>query len=214
MGRKKRRGKNATAFVAALGAAIAAFPAFAGTTLVVGKSAATNPSMMAVDVGDQVGFFKKHGLDLKIVNFGGSARMIQALTAGSLDIGIADGTAMAFVTKGVPMLAVCESTTTLPFSVGVPWGFAAQIARGAERQEDRHFESRHAHRLARAGACSQGGLGARRGHTRLHRQRRHGLVSRLPRASDRRLYRRHVLFPGRCREQSRPRARAGFRFCR
>jgi len=121
MGRKKRRGKSGMAFVAALGVALASFPAFAGTTLVVGKAVATNPSMMAVNVGDQVGFFKKHGLDLKIVNFGGGARMVQALTAGSIDIGIADGTTMLFVAKGVPMLAVCESTTTLPFSVGVPW---------------------------------------------------------------------------------------------
>jgi len=87
MGRKKRRGKSGMAFVAALGVALASFPAFAGTTLVVGKAVATNPSMMAVNVGDQVGFFKKHGLDLKIVNFGGGARMVQALTAGSIDIG-------------------------------------------------------------------------------------------------------------------------------
>jgi ABC-type nitrate/sulfonate/bicarbonate transport system substrate-binding protein len=48
--------------------------------------------------------------------------MIQAMTAGSIDIGDGAGTEMAFTVKGVPMLAVCENTSTMPFlSVGVPW---------------------------------------------------------------------------------------------
>jgi NitT/TauT family transport system substrate-binding protein len=65
---------------------------------------------------------KKHGLDLKIVDFGGGGKMVQALTAGSIDIGDGAGTEMAFVAKGAPMLAVCESTGPAPFlSVGVPW---------------------------------------------------------------------------------------------
>ena len=75
-----------------------------------------------VNVGDQLGIFKKHGLDLKIVDFGGGSKMVQALTAGSIDIGDGAGTEMAFVAKGAPMLAVCESTGPAPFlGVGVPW---------------------------------------------------------------------------------------------
>jgi NitT/TauT family transport system substrate-binding protein len=48
--------------------------------------------------------------------------MVQALAAGSIDIGDGAGTEMAFVAKGAPMLAVCESTGPAPFlGVGVPW---------------------------------------------------------------------------------------------
>jgi len=106
----------------ALGAAVMSLPAAAQTSLVVGKAAANADAIIAVNVGDQIGFFKKHGLDLKIVDFNGGGKMIQALTAGSVDIGDGAGTQMAFVAKGVPMMAVCENTTTLPyFSIGVPW---------------------------------------------------------------------------------------------
>jgi NitT/TauT family transport system substrate-binding protein len=92
------------------------------TTLNVGKAQANADSIITVDVGAEHGFFQKHGLDLKILNFEGGSRIIQALTAGSLDIAVGAGTQMSFVVKGAPMKAVCEDTTTLPyFSVGVPY---------------------------------------------------------------------------------------------
>jgi NitT/TauT family transport system substrate-binding protein len=96
--------------------------AFADTTLNVGKAQATADSIITVDVGVDQGFFQKHGLDLKILNFEGGSKIIQALTAGSLDIAVGAGTQMSFVAKGAPMIAVCEDTTTLPyFSVGLPY---------------------------------------------------------------------------------------------
>jgi NitT/TauT family transport system substrate-binding protein len=104
-----------------LGAAIAALPASAATTLTVGKSIPTSDPEMAVDVGDAVGIFKKHGLDLKIVNFAGGSKMTQALVAGGIDIADGAGTEMSLVDKGAPMLAVCESSSTFPFvAIGVP----------------------------------------------------------------------------------------------
>ena len=106
----------------ALGLTIFARPASADTTLTVGKAASDAEAITAVNVGDQLGFFKKHGLDLKILDFTGGGKMVQALTAGAIDIGDGAGIQMAFVAKGVPMLAVCENTSTLPyFSIGVPW---------------------------------------------------------------------------------------------
>jgi ABC-type nitrate/sulfonate/bicarbonate transport system substrate-binding protein len=106
----------------ALGSIVMAQPASADTTLTVGKAAATADPIIAVNVGDQLGFFKKHGLDLKIVDFTGGSKMVQALTAGSIDIGDGAGTEMVFVAKGAPMMAVCESAATIPyFSIGVPW---------------------------------------------------------------------------------------------
>ena len=75
-----------------------------------------------VNVGDRLGFFKKHGLDLKIIDFHGGSKMIQAMVAGQLDIGDGAGTEMAFILRGVPMMTVCENTSTMNFlSVGVPY---------------------------------------------------------------------------------------------
>src|ERR1700742_2224035 len=83
--------------------------ATAQTALTVGKSAPNADPIIPVNVGDRLGIFKKHGLDLKIVDFGGGARMAQAMAADSIDIGDGAGTEMALVAKGAPMLAVCET---------------------------------------------------------------------------------------------------------
>jgi NitT/TauT family transport system substrate-binding protein len=118
-------GPGARAGIAAImawGVTLASAPASAQTTLTVGKANATSDAIIPVDVGDKLGIFKKHGLDLKIVDFGGGSKMVQALTAGAIDIGDGAGSEMAFVAKGAPMLAVCESTGPAPFlGVGVPW---------------------------------------------------------------------------------------------
>jgi NitT/TauT family transport system substrate-binding protein len=122
--RVSRRGgtRASIAAIFVLIAASAVSPASAQTVLTVGKANATSDAIIPVDVGDQLGIFKKHGLDLKIVDFGGGSKMVQALTAGAVDIGDGAGTEMAFVAKGAPMLAVCESTGPAPFlGVGVPW---------------------------------------------------------------------------------------------
>lgn len=112
-----------TAIAGVMGLAALAGPAAADTKLVVGKANSEAESIMTVNVGYDAGIFKKHGLDLEIEDFnGGGSRIVQALTAGSIDIAVGAGTQMSFVAKGAPMLAVCESTTTLPyFSIGVPW---------------------------------------------------------------------------------------------
>lgn len=90
--------------------------------LTVGKANPTSDAILPVNVGDKLGIFAKRGLDLKIVDFGGGSKMTQAVAAGSVDIGDGAGTEMAFVAKGAPMLAVCETTAPAPFlGVGVPW---------------------------------------------------------------------------------------------
>lgn len=121
--RSLRRGAPAgITAVALLLAAAASAPASAETTLTVGKANSTSDAIIPVNVGDKLGIFKKHGLDLKIIEFGGGSKMVQGMAAGSIDIGDGAGTEMAFVAKGAPMLAVCESTGPAPFlGVGVPW---------------------------------------------------------------------------------------------
>lgn len=121
--RSRRHGPGAAIIATALFlAAGASAPAYADTTLTVGKANATSDAIIPVNIGDELGLFKKHGLDLKIIDFGGGSKMAQALAAGSIDIGDGAGTEMAFIAKGAPMLAVCESTGPAPFlGVGVPW---------------------------------------------------------------------------------------------
>ncbi len=110
------------AFAIALGSAAMSVSATAATTLTVGKAAPNADPIIPVDVGFQAGIFKKHGLDLKIVDFLGGSKMAQAMAAGAIDIGDGAGTEMALVAKGVPMVAICESSSTFPFlSIAVPW---------------------------------------------------------------------------------------------
>jgi len=109
------------------GALVVAPAASAQTTLVVGKAAPNADPIIPVNIGEQLGIFKKHGLDLKIVDFTGGSKMTQAMAAGALDIGDGAGTEMAFVAKGAPMVAVCMSTGPAPFlSIGVPWDSPAR----------------------------------------------------------------------------------------
>ena len=50
--------------------------------LTVGKAAPNADPIIPVNVGFKLGIFKKHGLDLKIVDLSGGAKMAQALAAG------------------------------------------------------------------------------------------------------------------------------------
>jgi ABC-type nitrate/sulfonate/bicarbonate transport system substrate-binding protein len=114
--------RRVTIAIALFLAIAASARASADTALSVGKASATSDAIIPVNVGDELGIFKKHGLDLKIIDFGGGSKMAQAMAAGAIDIGDGAGTEMAFVAKGAPMTAVCESTAPAPFlSVGVPW---------------------------------------------------------------------------------------------
>jgi NitT/TauT family transport system substrate-binding protein len=99
--------------------------ASAATKLVVGKASRTADPVLPVDVGYELGIFKKHGLDLNILTFGGGSKMATAMAAGSIDIGDGAGTEMALVAKGVPMKAICESAGPVPFiAIGVPYDSA------------------------------------------------------------------------------------------
>ncbi len=88
--------------VAALGDAAAQ----AQTRIRVGKAQAQNFGFMPADVGVAAGIFKNYGIDLEIANFGGDARLVQAMTADAIDIALGGGPTLAFEVKGAPMLGV------------------------------------------------------------------------------------------------------------
>lgn len=80
--------------------------AHAAEKLRVGKSIGAAFTYVPLDVGVSQGLFQKQGIDIEIYNFGGAAHQTQAMTAGSVDIGLGSSTAMAQIVKGAPMTAV------------------------------------------------------------------------------------------------------------
>ena len=89
-----------------LGGFAFATPTQAQTKVRVGKAIAQNYAFLGADVGIAAGIYKKHGLDVEISNFGGSAKLQQGLAANAIDIGLGSGPEMAFLAKGAPTIAV------------------------------------------------------------------------------------------------------------
>jgi NitT/TauT family transport system substrate-binding protein len=97
-------------------------PAAAATTLNVGKADANASHILPVNVGKTLGIFAKHGLDLSISDFTGGSKLVQAMAAGSIDIGVAAGPLMALAAKGAPITAVCNDAPPILFiGIAVPW---------------------------------------------------------------------------------------------
>ncbi len=96
-------------------------PARAADKLRVGKVVPFAWTFTPLDIGMEAGIFKKHGLDIEASSTAGDAKLQQALTADSLDIGLASGPGMAFMAKGVPAKAVAAM-------YGVPRNMAVMVA--------------------------------------------------------------------------------------
>ncbi len=99
----------AVAVAAIAGLILAADTADAQTVVRVGKAQANQFGFVPADVGVDTGIFKKHGIDVQISSFGGDAKMMQALTAGAIDIALGGGPALAAIVKGAPMKAIAVS---------------------------------------------------------------------------------------------------------
>jgi ABC-type nitrate/sulfonate/bicarbonate transport system substrate-binding protein len=80
--------------------------ASAESLLRVGKAVPEAFSFVPLDIGIQKGFFKKHGLDIQSIAFTGDAKLQQAMTADSVDLGLGSGPGMAFIVKGSPVKAI------------------------------------------------------------------------------------------------------------
>ncbi len=73
---------------------------------------------MPLDVGMHEGIFAKYGIEVEIANFGGDAKLQQALAADSMDLGLGSGPSMAFAVKGAPVIAVAAFAGA-PRNIGV-----------------------------------------------------------------------------------------------
>ena len=85
--------------------ALSASPASA-ETLRVGKAGREAFSFVPLDIGVRSGIFKRHGLDVEISNFGGDARLQQAMAADGVDISLGSGPGLAFIVKGSPVKGI------------------------------------------------------------------------------------------------------------
>ena len=101
-------------------------PASAAEKLRVGKAVAFAWTFSPLDVGIQTGIFAKHGLEIEASAFSGDARMQQALTSDSIDVGIGSGPGMAFMVKGVPAKAV-GAMAGVPRNMAVMVGYDSPI---------------------------------------------------------------------------------------
>jgi len=91
-------------------------------TVHVGKSSAVAFNFDPVDIGIRQKIFESVGLDVEVVNLAGSAKLQQAMIAGSVDFGLGAGTDIAFLVKGAPEIAVgAIALTPALFGVTVPY---------------------------------------------------------------------------------------------
>src|SRR3974377_2048932 len=95
IGIAKRIARMGGALIAPLALlACAALPARA-ELLRVGKAVPEAFSFVPVDIGTRYGFFKKYGLEIETSSYSGGGMLTQALTAGSVDIGLGSSPEMA-----------------------------------------------------------------------------------------------------------------------
>jgi NitT/TauT family transport system substrate-binding protein len=87
----------------------------------VGKSVPNPLAFAVLDIGAETGIFAKHGIKLEILNFGGDAKMQQAMVAGEIDFGLGSGPGMGFLAKGVPSTVV-GVIANQPLSMGLVIG--------------------------------------------------------------------------------------------
>ncbi len=101
--------------------------ALAQDLLRVGKAGREAFSFVPVDIGVQMGFFKKRNLNVEIASFSGDARLQQAMAADAIDLSLASGPGMAFIVKGAPIKAVAAfAGPPLLFALIVPNGTTIQ----------------------------------------------------------------------------------------
>jgi ABC-type nitrate/sulfonate/bicarbonate transport system substrate-binding protein len=92
--------------LAPLAAALLGLTAASAETLRVGKAGREAFSFVPLDVGVRTGIFKRHGLDIQIANFGGDAKLQQAMAADAIDIALGSGPGLAFIVKGSPVRGI------------------------------------------------------------------------------------------------------------
>ena len=82
----------------------------------------TNARVAPLWVAEKEGFFKKNGIDIKIVTIPGGTQGAQALVSGGTDLSFTDPTSMiSAIAAGAPVVEVMAITTIMPYYlIGAP----------------------------------------------------------------------------------------------
>jgi NitT/TauT family transport system substrate-binding protein len=76
----------------------------------------TNVRVAPVWVAEKEGFFKKNGIDIKIVTIPGGTQGAQALLSGGIDVSFTDPTStISAIAAGAPLVEVMAITTIMPY---------------------------------------------------------------------------------------------------
>ena len=114
---------------AVLAGFVPASAARAADKIRVGNPSVQSFSFLPLRLGITRGFFSRYGIDPEEVTLNGSAKMHQAMAAGSLDIGLGAGPDLIFAVKGDPEIAVAAMAgPPLLLSVIVPYASPARTA--------------------------------------------------------------------------------------
>src|SRR3981081_3975063 len=97
----------------ALALSVIASAAFADDAIKLAVGARGNWETAAAELGQQAGFFKRHGIALEILYTQGSGETQQVVISGSVAIGVGLGTTsvMAAFAKGAPLRAIGNAST-------------------------------------------------------------------------------------------------------
>jgi len=99
--------RSALTIVAAAAIGLATVSAVSAADLIrIGNAGRESFSFTPANIGQDIGIFQKHGLDLEIAGFGGDAKLQQAMAANAVDIGLGSGPGMAFIAKGAPVKGI------------------------------------------------------------------------------------------------------------
>lgn len=110
-------------------AALAATPA-AAETFHAGTPAGSNFTFLPLRIGIHEGIFAKEGLDLEVTDFGGGAKLQQAMVAGGIDLAVSAATDMAFIAKGAAEKAVAVVGKGTALGIVVPYDSPAKTPNG------------------------------------------------------------------------------------
>jgi sulfonate transport system substrate-binding protein len=123
---RQSRLRLAVVFGALAALPLAASPVAAAEVFHAGTPAGIAFDFLPLAIGVHEGFYAKNGLDIEVTNFGGGAKLQQAMVAGGIDLAVSAGTDTAFIAKGAPEKAVAEVGDGSSLGIVVPYDSPAK----------------------------------------------------------------------------------------
>jgi ABC-type nitrate/sulfonate/bicarbonate transport system substrate-binding protein len=128
LGREVLARMAGVALAAALAGLVGASATRAADKMRVGNPSVQSFSFLPLRLGIAQGLFAKYGVEPEEVTVNGSARLHQAMAAGSLDIALGAGPDLIFLVKGAPEIAVAQMAGP-PLLLGVVVPFNSPVER-------------------------------------------------------------------------------------